>query len=478
MASTKEKMQQAQQLIKEKRYDEARAILRTVNHDKAYEWLDKLDKIAPEKVVGSPKLKTGKSWKRRLAEIAGGAIALLCLCSVIASLGDNNNSETVIPTSINLPTATDSPIPNTPNPTNEPVATVGMTDSGVSPDVGILTFRDNVSLHIDGVMVVEYPARYFALEEVGFVLLGEIENTSSRRECLYARDIRLTLDGEEYAPNASLMDMLKAEIGREFTGAFNGHCVEAGQRALTFAAFDVPMAASNASLRFREDAQQLEVPWHLDAYTKTELMRFDELPVIATEYFIVAGTQSAAATMTATLWTQTSTATITPTSTNDPSMITLEAMLTEIVLTENAPTAIPTLTPIPGPEDMALAAFIAAVGSYRVDDIETLVVNDIVVTIRFPLSDIGEWSMRREIEDLFPELVCELREAGLTGRTYQLTGTIGLVDSFGNTSRGEGVEMIIPAANVARLNCDESAIYNIDLSVVAERYDVHPALRQ
>lgn len=45
MTSTKEKMQQAKELIQAKKYVEARAILRTVDHDKAYEWLDKIDAI-------------------------------------------------------------------------------------------------------------------------------------------------------------------------------------------------------------------------------------------------------------------------------------------------------------------------------------------------------------------------------------------------------------------------------------------------
>jgi hypothetical protein len=48
------KMEHAQQLIKEKRYDEARTILRTVNHNLAFEWRDKLDKIDPPKSKMAP----------------------------------------------------------------------------------------------------------------------------------------------------------------------------------------------------------------------------------------------------------------------------------------------------------------------------------------------------------------------------------------------------------------------------------------
>lgn len=44
---SKTKMLAAKELIQEKRYDEARAILRSVDHPTAVEWLEKLDKIDP-----------------------------------------------------------------------------------------------------------------------------------------------------------------------------------------------------------------------------------------------------------------------------------------------------------------------------------------------------------------------------------------------------------------------------------------------
>lgn len=44
----KEKMVEAKSLIQQKRYNEARAILRSVNHPTAMKWLAKLDDIAPE----------------------------------------------------------------------------------------------------------------------------------------------------------------------------------------------------------------------------------------------------------------------------------------------------------------------------------------------------------------------------------------------------------------------------------------------
>lgn len=46
---SKVKLQEARELIQQTRYDEARIILKQINHPKAREWLDKLDEIAPEK---------------------------------------------------------------------------------------------------------------------------------------------------------------------------------------------------------------------------------------------------------------------------------------------------------------------------------------------------------------------------------------------------------------------------------------------
>lgn len=46
----KEKLIAARELIREKRYTEARALLHTIDHPKAAEWLATLDRIAPEDV--------------------------------------------------------------------------------------------------------------------------------------------------------------------------------------------------------------------------------------------------------------------------------------------------------------------------------------------------------------------------------------------------------------------------------------------
>lgn len=45
---SKAKLEAAAELIREKRYDEARILLKMVDHPKAKEWLKKLDRISPE----------------------------------------------------------------------------------------------------------------------------------------------------------------------------------------------------------------------------------------------------------------------------------------------------------------------------------------------------------------------------------------------------------------------------------------------
>lgn len=110
---SKQKMLAAKELIKEKRYDEARAILKTVDHPIALEWLQKLDKIAPEKPT-TPKRKTTKEksggsitsvikWifrnrHRRLVQIAIVIVAIMG-CALFSYIGQMFN---IIPTAAEL----------------------------------------------------------------------------------------------------------------------------------------------------------------------------------------------------------------------------------------------------------------------------------------------------------------------------------------------------------------------------------------
>lgn len=148
------------------------------------------------------------------------------------------------------------------------------------------------------------------------------------------------------------------------------------------------------------------------------------------------------------------------------------------------PSATPTITNTPAPtspptvEELASIAFADVFGQPRVDEIATLIVNDIVVTLRFPLTDFSAWSARREAELEFPNLVCALREQGLSNRTYQITGTIGVIDSFGNSSIAEGVETIVPASVVSQINCEAAEMFQVNLANIAERYDVNPLIQE
>lgn len=109
MASTKEKMQQARQLIQQKRYDEARVILRTVDHDKAYEWLDKIDAIqgkqksipAPEELQGSPQQPSAIVGCFRF--FLFGTVGVLAVCSVLGWL----LTDTIAPRSQIVPSTTE-----------------------------------------------------------------------------------------------------------------------------------------------------------------------------------------------------------------------------------------------------------------------------------------------------------------------------------------------------------------------------------
>lgn len=81
-SSTRDKMQQAHTLIKSEKYDEARAILETVNHPKAFEWLNKLDKVAP--TLDDPFVPT----QNRTVNIVLGMVSLITgVAGIIVLIG-------------------------------------------------------------------------------------------------------------------------------------------------------------------------------------------------------------------------------------------------------------------------------------------------------------------------------------------------------------------------------------------------------
>jgi hypothetical protein len=88
---SKQKMREAQGLIKEKRYDDARKLLRTVEHPTAKDWLKKLDQLDPPKKQTSSKPKaTAKASASRSSSSSNldfdtiliGAIVVVAIIAV------------------------------------------------------------------------------------------------------------------------------------------------------------------------------------------------------------------------------------------------------------------------------------------------------------------------------------------------------------------------------------------------------------
>lgn len=168
--------------------------------------------------------------------------------------------------------------------------------------------------------------------------------------------------------------------------------------------------------------------------------------------------------------TPTHTSTFTPAPTDTPTA-TLTLTITDTAQPTPTPTITetPTSTPTLTDDERAKAALS---GIVREDNLETFIVNDRVVTIRYKLASVD--AALSEARLSFPKLVCRFREAGFITQTFQITGTITLVDAYGNELVREGVEMILPSDSAAKINCENT--YMVDLAAIAERYDIHPAL--
>lgn len=77
---SKAQLQAAKALIEEKRYDEARALLETIDHPTATKWLNQLDKIAPV---------TKPAKKRRMSRRTYILVVALFVCFGIYLIGSN-----------------------------------------------------------------------------------------------------------------------------------------------------------------------------------------------------------------------------------------------------------------------------------------------------------------------------------------------------------------------------------------------------
>lgn len=84
---SKAKFAAAKELIEQKKYDEARAILKTIDHPTATKWLDKLDRIAlPTKLQpAAPKTRMFRVWRTIWGVLTLLSLAWLCYGLLVSS---------------------------------------------------------------------------------------------------------------------------------------------------------------------------------------------------------------------------------------------------------------------------------------------------------------------------------------------------------------------------------------------------------
>lgn len=102
---SKAKLTAAQELIREKRYSEARSILTGLDHSTAKKWLEKLDQIAPETKKSTMGLKI-----TLLLSVSGVIVVLLFALATFVLNSRNTVSQiSQLPTLVIIPSATPSP---------------------------------------------------------------------------------------------------------------------------------------------------------------------------------------------------------------------------------------------------------------------------------------------------------------------------------------------------------------------------------
>lgn len=126
-----------------------------------------------------------------------------------------------------------------------------------------------------------------------------------------------------------------------------------------------------------------------------------------------------------------------------------------------------------GPSGQIQDIFASVFGSDRI--IESLSATPSSIEIHFPLTNLSADLAAWEGNYRFAKFACALRAAGFTAHTYRFAGSIQLVDAYGNTRTATGVMMYLSRDTISRLNC--SNVDFIDLSRVADQYDVNEALR-
>ena len=169
-------------------------------------------------------------------------IIIVLIGAAIAGGGDDDKSSSSESTSSNQQIVSTSvrtqstSIPN--NPINTVMATSSLSilaDNGVEFSLEQANFYASVN-------------RLTPSNDAFIALLGTLINHSDNRQCVYASNVRLVLNNREYTPENNVMDELKTIISpqRDFTGAYDGQCLDAGVTTQTFTAFDIPLNVPEA----------------------------------------------------------------------------------------------------------------------------------------------------------------------------------------------------------------------------------------
>jgi hypothetical protein len=84
------------------------------------------------------------------------------------------------------------------------------------------------------------------------VVIGIFDNHTQQDAQLYASDIRVNIDGEEYRPHNGLMDRVGEDLNMDFVGAYSGLEVKPGKSDQFFVAFEVPERWDSLSITFND----------------------------------------------------------------------------------------------------------------------------------------------------------------------------------------------------------------------------------
>lgn len=271
------------------------------------------------------------------------------------------------------------------------------------------------------------------LFEVYVIIWAQLENTANRERCVRARQVRLYLNGDSHAPQNHLMDEVKAELDNEqnFIGAYDGHCLDAGERESTFVVFETELGADNGALSFFGDRQTILVdfPNTIEAALTTVIeFEVDEQ--------------------------------LSPTVTSTPSTVAVATVST------------PRPTSTPEPEDVAREI----IDNTVIGEIVTLNVNPMVPAIvtRYEMPQGFSGYNIRVTHSEMVSVVCNLRD-DFAGYRIIIDAVIDVVDGFGNVSSRSGVTVTFEPDTVDAINCDN--VYSVNVPAIADDYFIDRLLQ-